>query len=111
MDYVGLLQKFKVDRPLTEAEFKYRLKHDEKTGIEPFYFWSTIRLNSTFLEVADKFYGDKGFLTLVTLIAVPLVTALLALECVSVWYLSHSDSYDRNTGMIVGIFAVILAGC
>ena len=63
MDNLGLLLKFKVNRPLTEEEQAYQLKQDKRLNVEPLNQLSTIRMNSTYLEMVDKFYGEKGFVT------------------------------------------------
>ncbi len=66
MDYTGLLTKFKINRPLTELERKWQLKQGDKLDVPFNYGLATIRLNSTYLETADKFYAGKGQLTLWT---------------------------------------------
>lgn len=64
MDNIGLLLKFKVNRPLTEEERTYQVKQGKRLNVEPLNQLSTIRMNSTYLEMVDKFYGWKGFVTM-----------------------------------------------
>ena len=73
MEYNGLLQKFPINRPLTEGERRLQLKQKVRIDTEPLYQLSVIRMNSTYLEMTDKYYGWKG--SLVT-IALPIFVAL-----------------------------------
>lgn len=85
MDNLGLLLKFKVNRPLTEEERTYRVMQDKRLNIEPLNQLSTIRMNSTYLEMVDKYYGWKGYLTLFSLIVILIFTvAFLTLVSISV---------------------------
>lgn len=67
MEYTGLVNKYKINRPLTDEERKLHLHPKVRLDIEPHYFFSTIKSNSTFIEAVDKYYGWKGFLTIVAL--------------------------------------------
>ncbi len=75
MEYNGLLQKFPIDRPLTGDERRFQLKQGASTGVDPLYQLSVIRMNSTFVEMVDKYYAWKGALVS---IAVPIGVALAA---------------------------------
>lgn len=64
MDYTGLDARnlrYKVNRPLSEAEKANRLYQRVSSGVEPNYYLSAIRVNSTFLELIDRWYPIKGF--------------------------------------------------
>ncbi|MGO4156941.1 DUF6708 domain-containing protein [Cupriavidus sp. YAF13] len=65
MDYTGYSPKYKINRTLTEQEREDRLFQKRKTMVsksEDVRDWDAlIRLNSTFIEVVDKFYAWKGF--------------------------------------------------
>lgn len=63
MYYVGLIQKFKVNRPLEAEDRKMRLRQDRKFFQKPTSALSVTKINSTYLEVVDKFYSWKGGLT------------------------------------------------
>lgn len=69
MEYNGLLQKFPINRPLTDEERRLQLKQKIRIDADPLYQLSVIRMNSTYLEMTDKYYEWKG--SLVT-IAVPI---------------------------------------
>jgi hypothetical protein len=61
----GLLWKFPVNRPLTEQETADRLSPKEAyAGVKPQTLGGLIRMNSTFLEIRDKFFLEKGGWTL-----------------------------------------------
>ncbi|WP_027819747.1 MULTISPECIES: DUF6708 domain-containing protein [Paraburkholderia] len=66
MEYTGLINKYKINRPLTDEERRNRLDPSIRLDVSPNYFSSTISVNSRYLEVADKYYGWKGALTFVT---------------------------------------------
>lgn len=67
MDYAGLLRDFKVNRELTDFEKKNHLNQKNKLNIYPHYQLSVIKMNSTYLELVDKWYGSKGFLNLISI--------------------------------------------
>lgn len=60
----GLYVPFKLNRPLTDEERKDRFyqghvkPHNEELAVQSFN--TVIRMNSTYLEVVDKFYATKG---------------------------------------------------
>lgn len=68
MDYYGLFPKFKVNRPLNEKEREYKLYQKKIISLIKGQLitpdLSIIKINSTYLEVVDKYYEQKGFLSL-----------------------------------------------
>lgn len=60
MEYTGLVQKFRVNRPLNDEERALRLDQRKRLEIKPEHQLAVIRLNSTFLEVADVYFSWKG---------------------------------------------------
>lgn len=64
MDYYGQLPKYPINRPLTEAERADQLQQKKRVEIDPHYNLSVIRINSTYLEIVDKYYAWKGNLFL-----------------------------------------------
>lgn len=79
--YKGLIRKFPVNRPLSEQDRKYHLDQNKKLEVEPYPDLVVIRLNSTFLEVVDKFFQNKGFLSLFAFA----VVGVLSWFSVSIW--------------------------
>lgn len=61
--YQGLTTKFHTDRPLSSEDHRYRLKPEERLDYEPYADLVTIKLNSSYLEVVDKFYAHRGSIT------------------------------------------------
>ncbi|GLS03517.1 hypothetical protein GCM10007860_06610 [Chitiniphilus shinanonensis] len=66
MDYAGLTAKYKVNRPLSDAEKQHHLPQTKASSAKPWYQLSVIRMNSTYLECCDKFYAWKGLMTAFT---------------------------------------------
>lgn len=63
MDYIGLLFKYPVNRPLVEYERQLWLDQKVRLKADPFYQLNLIKINSTFIETIDKFYAWKGALS------------------------------------------------
>lgn len=80
MDYTGLgkFNRFKVDRPLTDDEITSRFNQKQSSSSEPNHYLSVIRVNSTCLELVDRWYPGKGFSSWVGAFGMALVLALLA---------------------------------
>ena len=68
MDYYGLFPKFKFSRPLNDMEREYQLKQSniiELDGQSIVPDAKVISVNSHYLELVDKYYSAKGFLSLI----------------------------------------------
>jgi hypothetical protein len=63
MDLHGLIPKYTVDRSLTEQERAHQLLQTHRLDIDPLYQLCVIKLNSTYLDSVDKWFGWKGVLT------------------------------------------------
>lgn len=66
MDYSGIDYKnirYSVNRPLTDEERKNRYFQKKSTDSIPMDFLSVIRLNSSYIELVDRWYPIKGFNT------------------------------------------------
>jgi len=63
MEYTGLARRYPIDRPLSSREYELQLKQKLRLDVEPADQLSVIRVNSTYLELVDKYYGWKGVLT------------------------------------------------
>lgn len=63
MHYQGIIpgRPFPVDRSLNDRDHKWRLRQDLRIDGAPYSDLSVIKLNSTYLEVVDKYYGGKGW--------------------------------------------------
>lgn len=67
--YKGLITKFSVNRPLTLRDREYHLDQNQRLDVEPYPDLMVISLNSTCLEVVDKYFEGRGFLGLLTIVA------------------------------------------
>jgi hypothetical protein len=54
MSSMGLIEKFKLNRPLTKQEIADHLPQKQATRSKPFFQLSVIKMNSTFLECVGK---------------------------------------------------------
>lgn len=78
MEYTGLTGKYPVNRELTEQEREGRLRQKERLQIEPTHQLTIIKLNSTYLELVDKYFSWKGFMTLFAFVAFLIVGGVSA---------------------------------
>ena len=91
----GLLKPFKVNRPLTEQEIADRLPLKRACGAPPENQFSTIKMNSTFLEIRDKFFVERGMFTALGLFGVCLFGWLVisvTRTSISRWDISSEQS-------------------
>lgn len=109
MEYSGQVNKYKINRPLTEEERSDQLRQKLPQKVEPHYNLSVIRMNGTYLECVDKYYGFKGLLLLVSTIGV-LILGFVYIEMLSIsirrW--SGLDIENRQSEVIfLGAMALI----
>lgn len=108
MDFTGLgrFTAYKLDRPLTEEEKAQQLDPKRQSGQESEDFLSVIEINGRYLELADRWYGVKGFSVWLGL----LFTALLLVFLFAVLHLSFfcSECRENNTSdMPIWVLAAI----
>jgi len=87
MNILGV-RRYQTNRLLAAEEKQNQLKQDVRVDVEPHYQLSVIRMNSTFLESVDRYYGGRGYAT---------AGALLAVACVMgafVFYALRSFSLE-----------------
>ncbi|MCK6746666.1 hypothetical protein L8T16_06310 [Enterobacter cloacae] len=68
MDYYGLFPKFKLNRELNDEEIKHQLKQHQLIKLDGQSLvpdMKVITLNSHYLELVDKYFSAKGFLSLI----------------------------------------------
>jgi hypothetical protein len=63
MEYSGLTGKYPVNRFLNEQELERTLSVKERLSVEPGHQLSVISMNSSYIDLVDKYFGWKGFLT------------------------------------------------
>lgn len=93
MAYRGLIQKFEVNRPLTEGERTYQLKQDVRLAIEPQARASVIEMNAAYLEITDKWFAWKGALSIFML---GIIAALGTMYGLFVYYASTRPAGSDN---------------
>lgn len=87
MDYTGLgrFVQFKVNRPLAASERADQLRLDRQASETPQDWLSVVKINSTYLELVDRWYPVKGWWTWMgTLIAFPALALVIALTTVAI---------------------------
>lgn len=111
MDYVGLVQKFKVNRPLTDEERAMRLRQKERLQVDPSDQLAVIKVNSTFVETVDRYYANKGWLTLWAMAGLSLTVVLFSISVSPVFI--YPDELMRwiavvlvGTAISFGLFAI-----
>lgn len=87
MEYTGLYFKYPLNRQLTEIEKSEELKIKEKLDIPIAYQLSVIKVNSTYLELIDKYFRWKGVMSSVLLIIfyiIPIGCAIIAFDFIKI---------------------------
>jgi hypothetical protein len=67
MNYLGLLGEYPTKRPLSGTEVERRLEQKKNITITPAHQLSTIKINSSFIEIVDKYFIWKGFFSIFAL--------------------------------------------
>ncbi|WP_250537279.1 DUF6708 domain-containing protein [Caballeronia sp. AZ10_KS36] len=89
MNYKDISQtSYPVNRVLTAEERQNQLRQRERIDVRPFYNASTIKFNSTFMELVDRWFIYRGYVTFGSLFFVSL-TLLMPTVALSVpeWHL------------------------
>jgi hypothetical protein len=78
MNYSGLTWHYPLNRPLTKQETEYHLLPKQPSAApKPHYQLSVIKMNSTYLECVDKYYGWVGFMTAFVVASIALVLCMM----------------------------------
>lgn len=104
MDYVGLIFKYPVNRPIAQFEKELQLKQNVKLEVEPLYQLSVIKINTTYLEMIDKFYSWKGALT--AFISIPffmILTLYFAVHTIAIPRIIATGQWHGDTYAIIFI--------
>lgn len=112
MEYTGLLLKYPVNRPLTALEHQFFLRQGIRLDVEPAHQLSVIQLNSTYMELVDKFFAWKGVLT----IFAPVVILMFSFASAnSIWSIvssmmgtKNSNTAPENTWLALALDLVFL---
>lgn len=104
MEYTGLVIKYPIHRELTNGERENQLRQNVRLDVEPIHQLSVISLNSTYMELVDKFYAWKGVLTTFSLASI----SLFAFGLVSVMF-DELHSSDSASGQPMWFLLFVLA--
>jgi hypothetical protein len=111
MNYLGLTGKYPSNRFVSKVEKEKRLEQRVKLEVEPAHQLSTIEINSNFIELVDKFFLWKGFMTLHAMAVIGLFSGGFFLV---IWTLySMPEPVDHQGIFIVFIFilcSIMVAG-
>lgn len=109
MEYTGLIQRHKLNRPLSDEERELQLRQRQRLEVEPHYHLATIKLNGTFLESADKYYGWKGFLSVVMIVVSALCAWMFGMGAWVVVVDAPAQTASRQSEAIAaGVFLMAL---
>ena len=107
MEFSGLIKSYPNGRQLTEAEFLRRLDQKKSASSEPHYQLCVIKLNSTYLESVDKWFGWKGVISAVAIIIfIMFATGYIGL--VDVALSRDPNSYGSDNDLVVLVSAAII---
>ncbi|MDW5417067.1 DUF6708 domain-containing protein [Iodobacter sp. CM08] len=99
MNYLGLLGEYPVNRYLNDIEIANKLEQKTKLNIQPAHQLSTIKINSQFIELVDKYFMWKGHLAMFAMSAIVLFTAMIVGTIVT--------GFTRPGGMSGGEWVVV----
>ncbi|MEG0183703.1 MAG: hypothetical protein RR704_09645 [Stenotrophomonas sp.] len=111
MSLMGLTSKFKVNRALTTRDVQLRLNQRTRLEARPLAQISAIRMNSSFIELVDKFFAEKGFCSAISFFGFSMFTALMvAMPIAALSHRNRVQSSDDVSLAIWIIFVVAIAG-
>ncbi|WP_156292771.1 DUF6708 domain-containing protein [Serratia oryzae] len=115
MDYYGLFPKFKLNRPLAEGEKEHQLKQGRYIDLGTQSIIpdnKVISISSSYLELVDKYYSAKGFISLIGAFGFFSCSLMLILTCIDTlpnieWRLSTSTKLFLSFSFLL-VPAIIL---
>ncbi|NMP26614.1 hypothetical protein GW590_07035 [Rahnella sp. SAP-1] len=109
MNYTGLYNPFKLNRPLNEEDIKYQLRQDfsgmASSGAVALDDTVVIKMNSTYLELVDKYYSDRGMLEFFTVI----MFSVFSLSVIGFFYIlffNPSNTEDALARVFTCLFII-----
>ncbi|EPO5265364.1 DUF6708 domain-containing protein [Providencia rettgeri] len=113
MDIYGLHPKFKLNRPLTNKEREGHLDQNirvELTHEEVIPDLTVIQINSHYLELVDKFYSGRGYMSFLTSISTILIWGFLFWVAISTILLNEYSSSKIFFIIGISIISIPLGG-
>lgn len=113
MEFSGLIGNYKTKRPLTEQERGHQLKQKQRLNLVPRDQLGVVKMNATYLESLDKWFGWKGMITAVALILFAIFVGILGSISV-IWLLdaaadttsAEDSSFWLANGLGMGFVAL-----
>lgn len=102
MDNTGLLPKFRNNRPISAKEREWHLQQKTRLDVPLVSQLCVVKMNSTYLQSVDRWYGTRGFLTLLGGV-VALLCLYFSLDLI--WLVAGGIVPNEN-----GLWQVIFAG-
>ena len=78
MQYMGLVNRYAVNRTLVKEERDRRLDRRNRFDGEPVYQLGIVRLNSSYIELVDKYFAWKGLASTVALVSAAMVLWMIS---------------------------------
>ncbi|OZI30684.1 hypothetical protein CAL29_22075 [Bordetella genomosp. 10] len=103
MDNTGIYPKFPNNRPLTQWEREKQLRQKQRLDVAPRSELAVVKLNSTYLQSVDRWYGTRGFLALLGL---AIAGICLYWSADFLWIVASGQVPNEN-----GLWPVIFTGC
>jgi hypothetical protein len=106
MNYLGLLGGYPVNRYLSDVEISNKLEQKTKFNIQPAHQLSTVKINSQFIELVDKYFMWKGFLAI---FAISVVT-MFSVAIIAMFVASYNKPVDLvwDIVFLLGVLAMLL---
>jgi len=105
MEFQGMTGPYPVNRYITDQEKADKLEVKIQKNTEPRHQLFVIKINSTYLECVDKFFGWKGFVSLVSLTAlIIMATTLIAAEAMILIDIINGENVSSNILYMTLIF-------
>lgn len=92
MEFSGLIARYPANRPLTQQERCHQLQQKLRLNVKPHCQLSVIKMNSTYLESVDKWFGWKGVLSGVMIVVLGMFSVLYA----GFWHIALTRSPDAG---------------
>ena len=104
MNYQDISQKtYAVNRILTAEERQNQLRQNERLDITPFYNASTIKFNSTFMELVDRWFIYRGYVTFIGLLV-----AMIPVVGVSYPMFVESQNIHLTDGYFIAVSILLI---
>ncbi|MFM0521017.1 MULTISPECIES: DUF6708 domain-containing protein [Caballeronia] len=104
MNYQDISQKsYPVNRMLTAEERQNQLRQKERLDITPFYNASTVKFNSTYMELVDRWFIYRGYVTFGSLLFSCFPIVLLSLVF---FYPTWHFTLTSQELMVIGIVCI-----